>query len=498
MGKKEPTEEVDPHYLPLGTRIGCWRVTGFRGRGAFGTLYRVEHADRPAVGPCALKLAIHPRDLRFEHEAQLLSLIESPHVPQFLDYGEWEHPSGSYPFLVMQLVDGLPLYEWAARRNPTEAQAAGLLAQVARALEETHSVGGLHRDVKGDNVLVQGADVWAFLTDFGAGRLRGAATLTSKLLPPGTPAYRSPEALAFVQAFRRHPTAHYPGSTCDDLFALGVMAYRLVTDVYPPTPYLEEPGSQVWREGGAGPRPVRELNPRVSVELEALIMRLLAWAPEERFNGQARLAAEALEQVAQRARSVEDRVLFEWGHHQSPCVRSPEAVQLSAQRDAAARQRLEPREAGKARAAAVMEHRRRSAFAPAWAAAGVAAFLVWVLMLVTERRPPGEPRAPVRVGLREDRSISVGDSAMGSAIATPAAEPQGGSVTKLARPLPEKPFPGQRQPPCKPRIEAVLRGACWVELGAKPPCSNDAYEWEGKCYIPSLPPARQPTSKPPQ
>ncbi len=108
---------------------------------------------------------------------------------------------------------------------------------------------------------------------------------TSKLLPPGTPVYRSPDALAFVRAFRRHPTAHYPASTCDDLFALGVMAYRLVTDVYPPTPYLEEPGSELWREGGPGPRPVRELNPRVSPELEALISRLLAWAPEERFNG---------------------------------------------------------------------------------------------------------------------------------------------------------------------------------------------------------------------
>src|SRR5687768_15890808 len=207
----------------------------------------------------------------------------------------------------MQLLDGAPLYEWAARRNPSEAQVVKLLAQVARGLEATHAAGGLHRDVKGDNVLVRGADGWAFLTDFGAGHFRGAATLTSKLLPPGTPAYRSPEALAFVRAFRRHPAAHYPASTCDDLFALGVMAYRLVTDVYPPSPQLEEPGSEVWREDGAGPPPVRELNPSVSPELEALISRLLAWAPEERFNGQARLAAEALEQLAHRARSLAAR-----------------------------------------------------------------------------------------------------------------------------------------------------------------------------------------------
>jgi hypothetical protein len=283
------------------------------------------------------------------------------------------------------------------------------------------------------------------------------------------------------------------------LFALGVMAYRLVTDVYPPTPYLEEPGSEVWREGGPGPRPARELNPRVSPELDALILRLLAWAPEERFNGEARLAAEALEQVALRAGSLATHPLFEWGHHQSPCVRSPEAVQLTAQRDAAARQELERREAGKkTRAVTPLEQPRRSSFAPAWAAAGAVALLVLVIVLVTVKRPPGEPRGPAMMGSREDRGVSVGDSAMSPAHSIPAPAPQGSRMSTVARPLPEKPLLGQRLPPCVPRIEAVLRGACWVEILAKPPCGNDAYEWEGRCYLPSLPQGRQPTSNPPE
>ncbi len=62
-----------------------------------------------------------------------------------------------------------------------------------------------------------------------------------------------------------------------------MMAYRLVTDVYPPLPHPEEPGSEVWRAGGLGPQPPRLLNPRVSSELDAFIMRLLSLAPEKRF-----------------------------------------------------------------------------------------------------------------------------------------------------------------------------------------------------------------------
>ncbi len=94
--------------------------------------------------------------------------------------------------------------------------------------------------------------------------------------------------------------------------------------------------------------------------------------------------------------------------------------------------------------------------------------------------------------------MSVGDSAMRPAISTPDPQPRSDSVPTLAQPLPEKPFPGQRQPPCTPRIETVLRGASWMEIVAKPPCGNNAYEWEGKCYFPVFNAPRQPTSNPPE
>ncbi len=111
-------------------------------------MYRALREGAEAAGEVALKLAIHPRDARFKREAKLLKRGRHPNVPPLLDSGEWRHPNGFiYPFIVISWVDGEPLYEWVARRNPSSRQVLSLLAQAARALQATHEAGGLHRDV---------------------------------------------------------------------------------------------------------------------------------------------------------------------------------------------------------------------------------------------------------------------------------------------------------------------------------------------------------------
>ncbi|HEX5750847.1 MAG TPA: hypothetical protein VFZ09_31775 [Archangium sp.] len=62
----------------------------------------------------------------------------------------------------------------------------------------------------------------------------------------------------------------------------------------------------------------------------------------------------------------------------------------------------------------------------------------------------------------------------------------------IALPMPQGPFRGQNRPPCKSRHEIVLRGGCWVEIAARPPCGDDAYELEGKCYLPGYSAPRPP------
>jgi len=504
MASKRPLQEVDPLSLPVGLSVGRWRVKGWRGRGSYGTLYCVESEDRGEPGEFALKVAIVPGDERFGREAELLRRISSAHVPRLREQGVWEHPSGAFPYVVMEWIEGEALYEWAARRNPTSRQVLKVVAQVARALEATHAAGGVHRDVKGANVLVRPGDGRAFLIDFGAGHYKGAATLTSKLLPPGTPAYTSPEAWAFLHAFMRHPTAHYRASACDDLFALGVTAYRLVTDEYPAPTQPQESGSEVWREGGAGARPPRELNPRVSPALNALILRLLAVAPVERFRGLATQAAEALEQAAEGEGPEGDELLFRWSDEHHPRLRSRGRARLAEEQDAAARREQAQREE-QARAEAQADRGPAPGLEPRWKPEMVVALTALVvagLSVVLQLRGWEMASAASDSAVQERRSVAVGDSASTPPSGTRASEQTGDKGQGINAPLPDQPLPGQRKPPCRKAGEVEIRGGCWLAVrNLDPPCKEegkeDAFLWKGVCYWPTYPPGREPTSSPP-
>jgi serine/threonine protein kinase len=143
-----PEEPVHP--LTPGTRVGAWRVKAGQGQGAYGAVYRAVRRGWGRSGPVALKVSLLPWNWRMEREAEMLSRLSHPSIPRLLDRSGLKPASGAeYPFIVMEWVEGKPLYAWAEQHAPSGKQLCRVLAQLARALEAVHAAGAVHRDVKG-------------------------------------------------------------------------------------------------------------------------------------------------------------------------------------------------------------------------------------------------------------------------------------------------------------------------------------------------------------
>jgi hypothetical protein len=454
------TTELGTELVPPGSQIGAWRVVSCAGQGMFGTVYRVQRADPEDSRLFALKLAHYPNDPRFQREVELLRRMDHPSVPRLHEAGGWKPGSGEpRAYFVMDLVEGVPLYAWAAGRQISSREVLKVVGQVARALEATHAVGGVHRDVKGDNVLVRGGDSVAVLVDFGMGTFRGAPALTWHGLPLGTPRYHSPQVLRSSMRWRPG-MARYEAGPADDLYALGVMAYRMVTGEYPPPHVQAELGE---REEDDTPRwePPEQVV-TVSRKLAALIHQLLAVEPEAR--GSARQVAEA----AERAARTEGR-------------RADVPITARAARKRAARPKW---------VRAVGLGLVRASWLAAAAGAGMVLAL-WVRPHLVEEGAMGRQQA-AQAGVWQKRAVGLAEAeeVRQAVEPTPSADNE-----NISREMPKEPLPGQRRAPCKADYEVAIGGGCWVPIDKKkPPCGKDAYESKGGCYAPSVPTGRPATS----
>jgi hypothetical protein len=452
-------------------------------------VYRAVSQEPGHAGPVALKLAIHPGDTRFEREVELLSRIRHPSVPRLLDAGVWRPEwGGEHPFIVMEWVEGEPLYTWAARRNPTSRQVLALLAQAAGALQATHEVSAVHRDVKGGNMLVKPEEGRLFLTDFGAGFFSGAARLTPPYLLPGTPEYRSPELWESTRYTGTQATSSALARPADDVFALGVTAYRLVTDTYPPLPLPDMKACQCWLPGGSGPPPPRQLNPRVDAQLNALILRMLSLNPEDR--GSARELAEAMERGVAHAGPSADEPLFEW-ETLRPTQWTEE--ELAEAEELGHRPRRRDREwvsrftqAGAERAHTRPTRKVRARSGRAWFAAAMALGL-WSAETGTVR---------TKAQLIRERAVSLGDTALS---AQPERE-KTATGEPIAQEMPKQPLPRQRRPDSKgrcPNRQVAINGGCWTKVDAAPEdCAENMYLYQGGCYLPMFTRGRVPAAAP--
>ncbi|ADO73133.1 serine/threonine protein kinase [Stigmatella aurantiaca] len=450
---------MDPLSLPAGSLVGSWRVLRLHGSGSYGAVYQVERSGPGVSGPFALKLARYPRDPRFEREGELLSRLHHPSVPRLHARGEWLHPSGSpFPFLVMDWVDGVPLYTWASQHPLSSHQGLRLLAQVARALEATHAAQGIHRDVKGENILVRASDSRAVLVDFGSCNHHGARALTFQCPPPGTPQYYSPESLLFQWEWRHQREARYEATPADDLYALGVTAYRLVTGRYPPDALDMEMTEDGFRPFYPDWIPPETWGP-VSPGLSDIIQRLLSRTPSAR--GTAGEIASLLEEAAKKTASGTGRSL------------APDAAQV-----------LPPKTASSAPPLKSLAGSLGLAFA---ASLILSVGATWLGAAFSEEESSGV----LLQGGADGGTAGLADASVSASQPHAASQP-GADFIGLG--IPKKPFAGQRKPPCEPRFETEIHGGCWAPHREAPPCGRNSFEWQGSCYTPVIDLSRPSTS----
>ncbi|WP_307071914.1 serine/threonine-protein kinase [Streptomyces sp. B3I8] len=206
---------------------------------------------------------------RFRREARITARIQHPGVPQVYDAVLDE--SYEQLFLVMELVDGLPLTAYVRPERPLPVSwAVAVAAQVATVLSYAHEVPVVHRDLKPSNILVA-RDGTVKVLDFGiAAILRTDVTkLTSTGSPIGTHRYMAPEQVRGAGVTPR-----------TDLYALGCVVHELLCG----EPLFS--GKSEWQlmtqHVTVAPTPLRELRPDVPEALEELVLHLLLKAPEAR------------------------------------------------------------------------------------------------------------------------------------------------------------------------------------------------------------------------
>jgi eukaryotic-like serine/threonine-protein kinase len=250
------------------------------GTGGMSSVYRAH--DTLLERDVALKV-LHDRFTadgdyveRFRREARSVAQLSHPNIVTVIDRGEQD----GRQFIVFEYVDGENLKSLLEREGPLpEREAVELGLQIARALGFAHEHGLVHRDVKPQNVLLNG-DGQAKVTDFGIARsldVHGGLTQTGTVM--GTSDYIAPE-----QARGQRVDAQ------SDIYSLGAVLYELLTGE---VPFPGDNFVAVAMRHINEPAPsVRERRPELSPRLDAAIRRAMAKDPRERFRSMDELCAE--------------------------------------------------------------------------------------------------------------------------------------------------------------------------------------------------------------
>jgi eukaryotic-like serine/threonine-protein kinase len=278
----------------IGRRLGPWRLVRELGRGGMGVVYLAERDDREFQQRVAIKRLHRGLETaevlaRFQTERQILARLSHPSIARLFDGGT---DGDGRPYFVMELIDGRPIDEHCdAEGLPVRARLE-LFLEVLEAVREAHQNLIVHRDLKPSNVLVT-AEGRPKLLDFGVAKILdsdvpGNVDITSLgSARPMTLAYASPEQ---VQG--------RPVTTGTDVYALGVLLYRLLTGRHPypvEGKTVEEIERLILehrpeRPSVAAPKNLARRQRELRGDLDTIVLAALAKDPAERYGSVERLA----------------------------------------------------------------------------------------------------------------------------------------------------------------------------------------------------------------
>jgi tRNA A-37 threonylcarbamoyl transferase component Bud32 len=265
---------------PLAERLahvleGAYSLEGEVGRGGMGVVFAARDLAlkrRVAIKVLPPELAFRQEiKTRFMREAQTAARLSHPHIVPIHAVGD----EGGLVYFVMGFVDGESVGARLKRRHalPCE-EVRRIMKETADALGMAHSMGVVHRDIKPDNILLEGTRRRVMVTDFGIAKAlseAGPGTLTGTGVAIGTPHYMSPEQAAGERDIDAR----------SDLYSLGVVAYEMTTGELPfqaPT----VPGILMKHISEPAPD-IKLRRPDVPDDLAASIMRCLEKDPTARW-----------------------------------------------------------------------------------------------------------------------------------------------------------------------------------------------------------------------
>jgi serine/threonine-protein kinase len=251
-------------------------------RGGMGQVFKARHRHLGRI--VAVKVMrtgrpVNPVSVRrFLREVRALARLKHPNVVSVYDAGQAD---GTH-FFVMEYVEGIDLGELVQRTGPLLVEeACDYLRQAALGLQHVHEAGLVHRDIKPSNLLLTGGSQIKLL-DLGLVRVEGddsLSVLTHQGMVLGTPDFIAPE-----QVMDSHQV-----DIRADLYSLGCTGYFLLTGQVPfpgGTPF-----DKATSHRSVEPQPVEQLQPSVPAAVGAVVRRLMAKRPEDRYQTPAEAAA---------------------------------------------------------------------------------------------------------------------------------------------------------------------------------------------------------------